>query len=212
MIKKYKILSQLQACGLVAVIRGSSAENAYQTALACIKGQVTGIEIAFTTPHADHVIERLAKDVTDTRLIIGAGTVLDEVSARIAILAGANFIVSPNFDPKVAQICNLYGIPYFPGCYTPQDIQQALAAGVDVIKIFPASLGGPHLLAELKGPFPNLNLMPSGGVTLENLAAWFEAGAFIVGIGNQLVGPGQSKNYRQVTTNALNFYHQFHSI
>jgi Entner-Doudoroff aldolase len=203
MLKNFAILNQLNKTKLIAVIRGKNEENSYKTAKACIDGGVKNIELAFTSPHANETIKRLDQNFNKQKdVIIGAGTVLESVSARIAILAGAKFIVSPSFNVQVAKICNLYSIPYIPGCFSPTEVQTALTAGSNLIKIFPGSISGSKIISELKGPFPQVNIMPSGGVSKENLKDWLDKGAFAVGIGGSLVGPADKNDYDQVTKNA----------
>lgn len=206
MLRKYDILNQLKKARIVAVIRGKNEENSYRTAKACIDGGITAIELAFTSPHADKTIGRLSEEYGfDSNVVIGAGTVLDAETARIALIAGAKFIVSPSFNKKTAEICNLYSIPYIPGTFSSTEVQRALISGSDLIKVFPGSVATPSDLKELHGPFPNANLMPSGGVNFDNMSDWIDSGAFVLGIGGGLVSPGLDENYTQVEKNAEKF-------
>ncbi|GFZ27435.1 bifunctional 2-keto-4-hydroxyglutarate aldolase/2-keto-3-deoxy-6-phosphogluconate aldolase [Lactobacillus corticis] len=199
--------------GIVAVIRGTSDENSYKTAKACIAGNVVGIELAFTSPDAEVTIRRLVHEYKDdTHVVIGAGTVLDSQTARIAILAGAQFIVSPSFSEETAKECNLYGVPYIPGCYSPTEVQDALTFGSDLIKIFPSSLVGSKYISEIHGPFPYVNVMPSGGITLDNIEEWFKNGAFVIGVGGNLVSPGKEEKYELVKKNAQCFSESVYKI
>lgn len=210
MIKKYEVLNNVQKAGIVAVVRGNSADDAYKTSVACIEGGVKAIEVAFTAPHADQTIAKLTeKYADDDSVIIGAGTVLEPVSARLALMAGAEFVVSPSFNKEVAKMCNLYGVSYMAGCFTPREAQVAMEYGVDVVKIFPAALVGAKAISEFKGPFPQMSIMPTGGVSLDNLSEWFAAGAFVVGVGGQLVGPAKTGDYAKVTENAKKFHEAF---
>lgn len=207
-MKKINLLERLKNSGVVAVVRADTPEKAEKTADAVIKGGITGIELTFTVPQADKVISKLvAKYAKQTEIVIGAGTVLDPISARIAIINGANFIVSPSFNPEVAKICNLYEVPYTPGVMTPTEAQEALETGVDIIKIFPGSVVSTSMIAEIKGPFPYLTIMPTGGVNLDNMAAWFKAGASLVGAGSNLTQGAKTGDYQAVTTMASQ-YHQ----
>lgn len=207
-MKKINLLERLKNTGVVAVVRADTPEKAEKTADAVIKGDITGIELTFTVPQADKVISKLvAKYAKQTEIVIGAGTVLDPISARIAIINGANFIVSPSFNPEVAKICNLYEVPYTPGVMTPTEAQEALETGVDIIKIFPGSVVSTSMIAEIKGPFPYLTIMPTGGVNLDNMAAWFKAGASLVGAGGNLTQGAKTGDYQAVTTMARQ-YHQ----
>ncbi|HJE44362.1 bifunctional 2-keto-4-hydroxyglutarate aldolase/2-keto-3-deoxy-6-phosphogluconate aldolase [Levilactobacillus namurensis] len=204
MLQKSDALGKVSRAGVVAVVRGDSKEQAYKSAIACVEGGVRGIELTFTAPHADEVIADLVEKYQDNdEVLIGAGTVLDTSTARISILAGAQFIVSPSFSKDVAMLCNLYAIPYIPGCMTPSDIQQALSYGAEIVKVFPGSVVGQPMVSELQGPFPQANLMITGGVSLNNLEEWFAKGATVVGVGGKLVGPAAEGDYNQVTKNAI---------
>src|SRR5690625_1620662 len=163
-MRKIKTLTKLLDCGVVAVIRADSKEEAMETSKACVAGGIQGLEITFTVQGAEEAIRDLATEFAhDPDVIVGAGTVLDAITARIAILAGAEFIVSPAFDQETAEICNLYQIPYMPGCMTITEMKQALKAGVDIIKLFPENTFGPEWIKSVKAPFPQVNIMPTGG-------------------------------------------------
>lgn len=164
-----------------------------------------GLEITFTLPKANEVIEELIVERKDVRIVIGAGTVLDATTARLAILAGAEFIVSPTFDQATAEVCNLYQIPYLPGCMTITEMKTALKAGVDIIKLFPGSAFGPAIISAFKAPLPQLNIMPTGGVNSENLGEWLSAGSIAVGAGGSLLAPAEKNDYQQVTENAREY-------
>lgn len=212
-LPKFEALKRVSKAGVVAVIRGTCEENSYKTAKACIAGGVTAIELAFTSPNADITIKRLSEEyANDDQVIIGAGTVLDSATARLAIIAGAKFIVSPSFNHETAETCNLYAVPYIPGCFSPTEVQQALTFGADVIKIFPGSIVRQAIIPEIHGPFPYANIMPSGGVSLSNMHEWFEKGAYVVGVGGSLVGPAKDNKYDQVESNAKAFHKEFLSI
>ena len=142
MIKKEDVLKQLTDCGIVAVVRANSADEAIKICDACLAGGCTGIELTFTVPGADKVISALADKYKNGEMMLGAGTVLDPETARAAILAGANFIVSPAFNAETAKLCNRYRVPYMPGCATITEVITAMEAGADIVKIFPADLYG----------------------------------------------------------------------
>ncbi|HZG17211.1 MAG TPA: bifunctional 2-keto-4-hydroxyglutarate aldolase/2-keto-3-deoxy-6-phosphogluconate aldolase [Candidatus Bathyarchaeia archaeon] len=185
---KWRTLLQIKETGIVAVVRADSAEEAVLISRACISGGIKTIEVTFTTPEADSVIKQLVAESKDqSDIVIGAGTVLDEITARIAILAGAEFIVSPAFDQQVAKLCNLYTIPYMPGCLTISEIKEALMYGVDVIKLFPGSSVGPDFVKAIKAPLPQVSIMPTGGVSLDNVHEWLNNGCMAVGVGGNLV-------------------------
>lgn len=213
MLPKYEALKAVEKCGVVAVVRGRSEENSYKISKASIEGGVTAIELAFTSPNADVTIKRLSEEYKDDdSVVVGAGTVLDVATARLAIIAGAKFIVSPSYKREVAELCNLYAVPYMPGCFTPTEVQTALETGADVIKIFPGAIAGVKMIPELRGPFPQANIMPSGGVSLANMEDWFNAGACVVGAGGSLVGPGADGKYDEVRENARKFHEKFLQI
>jgi 2-dehydro-3-deoxyphosphogluconate aldolase/(4S)-4-hydroxy-2-oxoglutarate aldolase len=203
-MQKYEIVEKLLGCGVVAVIRASGIEEAQKLCDACVKGGIVGLEVTFTVPGADEVIGTLAK-VKGAKYIVGAGTVLDATTARIAILKGAKFIVSPAFDKEVAEICNLYAIPYMAGCFTITEIITAMKAGVDVIKVFPGSSATPAYFKAVHGPLPQANLMPTGGVSLENAKDWIKAGAVAIGTGGDLTAPAKTGDYDEVTRRAAQF-------
>ena len=205
-MQKYDYLNRLINTGCVAVVRGDDADEAVKTVDAVIAGGVTGIELTFTVPHADKALDELSEKYGDREdVLIGAGTVLDPATARLAIIAGAKFIVSPSFNADVAKICNLYSIPYTPGCFTPTEIQTALEAGVDLVKVFPGSVAGPAMVKALHGPFPQLAIMPTGGVSLDNLETWFDAGVTLVGAGSNLTAAAKTGAYAGVTATAKKY-------
>ncbi len=205
-MQKYDYLNRLINTGCVAVVRGDDADEAVKTVDAVIAGGVTGIELTFTVPHADKALDELSEKYGDREdVLIGAGTVLDPATARLAIIAGAKFIVSPSFNADVAKICNLYSIPYTPGCFTPTEIQTALEAGVDLVKVFPGSVAGPAMVKALHGPFPQLAIMPTGGVSLDNLETWFDAGVTLVGAGSNLTAAAKTGDYAGVTATAKKY-------
>ena len=185
MLKKYQTLNRILDAAIVAVIRGENIEEGKRVIRACLKGGIKAIEVTYTLPNASEIIKELKKENLDG-VIIGAGTVLDETTARLAILSGADFIVSPNFDKNTAQICNLYQIPYIPGCMTVTEITMALKYGVDIIKLFPANSFESNFIKSLKAPFPNIDIMPTGGISLDNVESWFKNGASVVGAGGKL--------------------------
>ena len=185
MLKKYQTLNRILDAAIVAVIRGENIEEGKRVIKACLKGGIKAIEVTYSLPNASEIIKEL-KNENLKGVIIGAGTVLDETTARLAILSGADFIVSPDFDKNTAQICNLYQIPYIPGCMTVTEITMALKYGVDIIKLFPANNFESNFIKSLKAPFPNIDIMPTGGISLDNVESWFKNGASVVGAGGKL--------------------------
>lgn len=184
-MRKYEVLSKLEEVGVIAVVRAKDGEEAKRIALACMNGGVNSIEIAFTVPGAHKVIETLTEEFGN-KLLVGAGTVLDSETARIAILAGAKYVVSPTFDAEAAKLCNRYQIPYIAGCMTITEMVKAMEAGTDVIKVFPGSAFGPSFISAIKGPLPQAVLMPTGGVNLDNVGQWIKSGCIAVGVGGNL--------------------------
>ena len=171
---------------------------------ACIRGGVTAIELAFTTPRAHEVIAELSKKYAgNSAVLIGAGTVLDAVTARIAILSGAQFVVSPAFDLETVKLCNRYRIAVMPGTTTLNGVLAALESGADVIKIFPGEILGMKAVKAIHGPIPQAPLMPTGGVNAENAGEWIKAGCIAVGAGGALTGSG--KTAEEITAAAKKF-------
>lgn len=186
MIRKYETLERIEKEGVIAVLRSESEDAALDVARACVSGGVNLIEITFSVPAADQVIRALHKSDDSRTAIIGAGTVIDETTARLAILAGAEFVVGPTFNVGVAMTCNQYGIPYIPGCMTVTEMTEAMRYGADIVKLFPASEFSPSMIKAVKAPLPNLNVMVTGGINVANTAEWIAAGAIAVGVGGNL--------------------------
>jgi len=202
---KLKVLGKVIESGLVAIVRTNSSDQAARIAEACARGGAAAIEITFTVPEATAVIEALAKQYGSDEILIGAGTVLDPETARIAILAGAQYIVSPSVSPETARLCNRYQIPYMPGAGTMREIVDAMECGADIVKLFPGETLGPAFVKAVKGPLPQASLMPTGGVAVDNVAEWIKAGAVAVGVGGSLTAGAQSGNFQQITDMAKQF-------
>jgi 2-dehydro-3-deoxyphosphogluconate aldolase/(4S)-4-hydroxy-2-oxoglutarate aldolase len=183
---KDKQLARVAQCGIVAVIRAKSGDQLVDVARALLAGGVDVMEVTFTVPGAVRVLERVADELGD-QILLGAGTVLDPETARAAMLAGAEFIVSPGTNEQVIRICRRYGKLSMPGAFTPTEVVTAFEAGADIVKIFPCDVGGPGYLKALHGPLPHIPLLPTGGVGLENAADYLQAGAFALGVGGSLV-------------------------
>jgi len=186
MLKKSKILKKITNIGIVAVVRSETIEEGIRISKACVEGGIPAVEVTYTVPGATEVIKALKEQFTSDELVIGAGTVLDASTARIAILAGSEFIVSPAFDEETAKLCNLYQVPYMPGCMTITEITKAMQYGADIVKLFPGSAFGPSFVKAVKAPLPQANIMPTGGVSLENIDEWFKNGVVAVGVGGKL--------------------------
>lgn len=202
-MKKGEVLSRLEKTGVVAVVREQTELQALKAAQAVVAGGILGLEITFSVPDAASVITQLKKIYPlSSGVVIGAGTVLDATTARLAIIAGAEFIVSPSFNLETAQICNLYQVPYLPGCMTITEMQQALMSGAEIVKLFPANNFEPELIKSVKAPLPQINIMPTGGINLDNLLNWKKAGALLVGVGGNLFQGVAENNYVKVTKTA----------
>ena len=212
-MKKMSILSRLEASGVIAVVRADNKEQTEKIVEALVAGGMTGLELTFTIPHVTDVIASLVEKYKDNKdVVIGAGTVLDVATARIAILAGAEYIVSPCFDEETAKLCNLYQIPYLPGCMTITEVAKAMTFGSDIIKLFPGSAFGPSFIGAIKAPLPQASIMPTGGVSLENMDQWFNAGCVAVGVGGNLLAPAKTGNYAEITVLAKEYMDKFKQI
>ncbi len=204
LIAKIEVLSKIADSGLVAVIRAENAEQASRIAEACAAGGVAALEITYTVPGASGVIEHLAKEFVG-QILVGAGTVLDPETARIAILAGAQFVVSPSLNPETARLCNRYQVPYVPGAGTIGEVVEAMECGADIVKAFPGEILGPAFVKAVKGPLPQASLMPTGGITLDNVADWIKAGSVAVGVGGNLTAAVKSGDFASITKLAREF-------
>lgn len=204
MNQKIKTLNAIAEVGVIAVVRAENSQQAKKIAKACIEGGVNAIEITYTVPGATDVIRALNDTFTD-ELVLGAGTVLDSETARIAILAGAKYIVSPSFNMDTCKLCNRYQVPYMPGCMTITEIVKAIEAGADIIKVFPGSAFGPSIIKAIKGPLPQVALMPTGGVDLENVGEWIKNGCIAVGVGGKLTAGAKTGEYHKITEAAKAF-------
>ena len=174
--------------GIVAVVRSESSDSLVRVVQALADGGVTAAEITFTVPDAVEVIREVRREVGNA-IVLGAGTVLDPETARTAMLAGAEYIVSPVVNLEVIRICRRYDTVVMPGAFTPTEVLSAWEAGADVVKVFPADVGGPAYLRALRGPLPQVRLMPTGGVDLTTAEAFLKAGACCLGVGGALVDP-----------------------
>ncbi len=198
-MNKLEVLQKITDCGVVAVVRANNEEEAIKISEACIEAGIAAIEVTFTVPGAAEVIKKLTSIYTNGEIIIGAGTVLDPETARIAILAGAQYIVSPAFNAETIKLCNRYQIASMPGCMTITEIITAMEAGADVCKVFPGELYGPKVIKAVKAPLPQAVVMPTGGVSLDNVAEWIKNGAVAVGVGGALTAPALTGDYAKVT-------------
>lgn len=205
MIPKLAILQKIMESGLVAVVRADNSEKAFKIADACIAGGVAAIEITFTVPGAVDVIKDLCNRYNSGEIIIGAGTVLDPETARAAILAGAQYVVSPSLNVETVRLCNRYQIPVMPGAMTIKEVVEAMEAGADIVKVFPGEIFGPKFIKAVKGPVPQAPLMPTGGVSLDNVEEWIKAGCVAVGAGSSLTAGAKTGDYQLITDVARQF-------
>ena len=204
-MEKEQVLSRIREVGVVAVVRADSTEQAQRITEACLAGGVSAIEVTFTIPQAHRVIADLRRRFSDDEIVLGAGTVLDPETARIAILEGATYIVAPSLNLETVKLCHRYRVACMPGALTVAEVIAALESGVDIIKVFPGELSGPGFLKSVRGPLPQACLMPTGGVSVDNVAEWMAAGAVAVGVGSQLTAGAKTGDYEKITHAAKQF-------
>lgn len=185
-MKKHERLDLIRQTGVVAIMRAQSSHQLIAAAEAIMQGGVMVIEVTMTTPGALDIIAQAAQRFGD-KVLFGAGSILDPETARAAILAGAGFIVSPTLSLEVIALARRYAVPVMPGCYTPTEMLTAWQAGADMIKLFPASVGGPELVQALLAPLPQLEIVPVGGVDLDTAAEFIRKGAAALGVGGSLI-------------------------
>ncbi len=206
MNNKEKNLQDIVDCGVVAIVRVESAQEAVAVCVAIAKGGVKPIEITMTVPGAIDAIKEL-KSIAKDEVLVGAGTVLDSETAVAVIHAGAEFVVSPTLNLAVIEVCRRYSKIVIPGAFTPTEILTAWEAGADIVKVFPARVGGPKYLVDIKGPLPQIRLLPTGGVSVENTSDFIRAGAVAVAAGTSLVDKKavSEKKFDIITENARKF-------
>lgn len=187
-MSKERQLQQVLECGIVAVIRSPDSEQLVEVARALADGGVSVVEVTMSMPDALTVLRRVHAALGD-RVLLGAGTILDPETARAALLAGAEYLVTPTLNLDVIRLCQRYSKLIMPGAFTPTEILTAWEAGADIVKVFPAEVVGPAFFKALRGPLPQVRLMPTGGVDLTTAASFLQAGACCLGVGGQLVEP-----------------------
>ncbi len=205
-MNKTEMLEKVKELGLLAVIRGPSAELTVKMVEALVAGGVLGIEITYSTPNAEEVVRTLSK-MFGSRIVLGMGTLTKPEQTLSAKEAGANFLVSPVCEPVLVKSMVDSGLLTMAGALTPTEVLQAYNLGSDVVKIFPGSLGGPAYVKALKGPFPYIPMMPTGGVSASNVAEWFATGVVAVGAGSELCPPQLAKEgkFDEITKRAAEF-------
>jgi 2-dehydro-3-deoxyphosphogluconate aldolase / (4S)-4-hydroxy-2-oxoglutarate aldolase len=204
-MNKDAVLARIKAQKVVALIRADSSDGLLDCARALAEGGLTSIELTMTTPGAIRLLEKASEELPD--FLFGLGTVLDAETARAGILAGAKFIVTPALRPDVITLCRRYSVPVFSGAFTPTEIISAWEAGADAAKIFPAEFFGPNYIKSVKAPFPQVDMVPTGGVTAENVGEFLKAGATAVAAGSSLVKAAdfKAKNWPAITAHARAF-------
>jgi 2-dehydro-3-deoxyphosphogluconate aldolase/(4S)-4-hydroxy-2-oxoglutarate aldolase len=209
-------LSRVLDRQIVAIIRAENPDLLVDVAEALLAGGVEVMEVTFTVPRAVNVLEKVAAKL-GSRVLLGAGTVLDTETARLAILSGAEFIVSPAVNLDVIELCRRYSKPVMPGAFTPTEIVAAWQAGADIVKIFPSDVTGPKYLKALRAPLPQIRMMPTGGVNLETAVDFLQAGACALGIGGSLVEPkavasGDLKRIESLAAQYVQLIKQFRAL
>jgi len=204
-MKKDAVLTKIKTEKVIALIRADSPDGLLECARALAAGGLTSIELTMTTPGAIRMLEKASAEMPD--FTFGLGTVLDGETARAGILAGAKFIVTPAFRPEVIEMCHRYSIPIMSGAFTPTEVINTWDAGVDAVKIFPAEFFGPAYIKSIKAPFPQIELVPTGGVNDKNVAEFLKAGAFATAAGSSLVDAKsfKEKNWAVITAKAKAF-------
>jgi 2-dehydro-3-deoxyphosphogluconate aldolase/(4S)-4-hydroxy-2-oxoglutarate aldolase len=197
------VTAQIEALGVVAVIRLKDPGKLRAVVDAMAEGGVRALEVTMTVPGAVDLIRALAPSLPDG-FLLGAGTVTDAATAHAVIDAGARFVVGPVFRPDVIAACHERDVPVMPGCFSPTEILAAHECGADIIKVFPATMLGPQYLKDVRAPLPQVKLMPTGGVTLDNAGDWIRAGAVAVGLGSALLDPKaiESSRFDIIAANA----------
>jgi len=201
-----KILDRMVAGGVVAIMRAKSSDQLLSAAEAILAGGVNAIEVTMTTPGALTVVEQAVSKFGE-KTLFGVGSVLDPETARSAILAGAQFVVCPTLNVNTIEMCLRYSVPVMPGAYTPTEILTAWEAGASIVKVFPASVGGPGYIKAVKAPLPHILLSAVGGVNLENTADFIRAGCEVVGVGGELVNQKllEARDFAAITELARGF-------
>lgn len=204
-MEKLDDLQRIVDRGIVAVVRAENVEKALAVAEAIKAGGIDIIEITLTVPGCMDVIRELARAYSGKEVLIGAGTVLDPETARTALFSGAEFVVSPHLNPETVRLCNRYQKVCIPGAMSVTEVVQAMECGADIVKVFPGSVLGVEFVKAVKAPLPQAPLLPTGGVSLDNVGAWLKAGCVAVGVGGELTKGAKTGNYARVTTTAEAF-------
>ncbi|MDI3530020.1 MAG: 2-dehydro-3-deoxyphosphogluconate aldolase / (4S)-4-hydroxy-2-oxoglutarate aldolase [Thermoanaerobacter sp.] len=212
-MKDYEVLNKIKELGICAIVRGTSADSLCRITDALIEGGVNAIEVTFNTPGAAGMIEELVKKYSD-QMLIGAGTVLDAETARIAILSGASFILSPSLNLEMIRMCQRYSVLPVPGISTPTEAVVAWENGAKIVKVFPAGVFGPNYIKQLKGPLSQIDMMAVGAVSIDNFGDFIKAGACSAGIGGELVNKKlvEEGKFDEITRRAAAFVNAFKEV
>lgn len=204
-MKRLETIKKISDLGIVAVVRTETKEQGIKIVDAIKKGGIKAIEITMTVPGAIDVIKEISESYKNEDILIGAGTVLDPETARACMLAGAQYIISPNLNIETIKICNRYRVPSIPGVMTVKEAIEAMEYGCEILKLFPGSAFGPSIIKAFRGPLPQANFMPTGGVSIDNVKDWFEAGAVAIATGSNLTKGAKTGDYELVTQTAVKF-------
>lgn len=202
---KEEVLARIRSTGVVAVVRAETGDEAARIADACLEGGISAIEVTFTVQGALEVMRDLRRRYRDSELLLGAGTVLDPETARLAILEGAHYIVAPSLNIETVKLCHRYRVACMPGAMTVREVVEVMESGADVVKVFPGDSLGPGFIKAVRGPLPQAQLMPTGGVSLDNVGEWIRAGAIAVGAGSQLIAPAKTGDFAAITRDAKRY-------
>ena len=198
-MRKLEILQKVLQSGIVAIVRTDGAEKAKKLVSAINEGGIKVIEVTMSVPNALDVIKELSVLCAKEQITLGVGSVLDPETARAAMLAGAEEVVTPCLNPEVIKLCNRYQVPSMPGAMSVREVVEAMEAGADIVKVFPGELLGPQFIKAVHGPIPQAPLMPTGGVSLENVSEWIKAGCLAVGVGGNLTAGAKKGDYQSIT-------------
>ena len=204
-MKKLAVLEKVLQSGIVVIVRTDNADKAKKIVGAISEGGIKVIEVTMSVPGAIDVIKELSGFCEQAGITLGVGSVLDPETARAAILAGAEYVVTPCLNPEVIKLCNRYQVPSMPGAMSVKEVVEAMEAGADIVKVFPGELLGPQFIKAVHGPIPQAPLMPTGGVQADNVAEWFAAGAVALGVGGSLTAGAKTGDYAAVTAMARVF-------
>ncbi len=202
---KKDIISTIVSGGIIAIIRVDSPIAGEKIATACVSGGIKAIEIQYSTPNAITIIDVLSKKFKLSDLVLGAGSIMDSETCRLAILAGAQFVVGNHFDEEIAKCCNKFQVPYIPGCMTITEMVHAMSFGSEIIKLFPGTAFSPEYVKTIKLALPQINIMSAGGINLENVTSWIRSGSCAVGVGGDLTSAAKEENYAEVTKRAQSY-------